>query len=73
MMDYRRRMVMSADFRPALCLVHDMAQDNAANFDLRDSAVPGRHETLVMIALDPDAFDRCQNVEQQRLVGFRHA
>ena len=50
-----------------------MAQDDAADFDLRDGAMPRRHETLVMIALDPDAVDRRQKVGQQRLVGIRHA
>jgi hypothetical protein len=60
MTDHAGGMVMRADLGTRIGLVHDMPEDDPAFFMQAAAAMARRHETLVMIALDPDRVMRIQ-------------
>ena len=72
MADNARRVVMRADLGPRIGLVHDVAEDKAGFHMFGAGAVAGRHETLVVIALDPDRAARPGDLGKRLPVVGRH-
>ena len=64
MADHTGWMVMGTYLGALVRFIHDMAKDNPALFMHGAGAVPGRHETLVMIAFDPDRVTRLGDIQQ---------
>ena len=72
MADHTGGVIVGADLGSWIGLIHDVAKDNAAFFMRAAGVMSGRHEALVVIALNPDGVMRAGHVRQCLPVLRRH-